>query len=481
MEDKIKAVTDIWGDVFGKENTNPDDNFFDLGGDSIMALKMMELLRRKGYTISLMDVFDDPTLEGIIEAVVSIEKDSSANTLTEEQQNTYPASNQQKWFFKNIRTGRDEWCEYVILSPKNEKFPAPERAAEFLFENRLFRNYSMVFKNNELYFEVSDKMPPVICTDNFSVDECRRIMSENIRIKDGITSCMVYDKSGNIALITHHLFSDAVSIQNIISVLDEYETESDYTDMLYATYAWKKHDEENSTPFDIKLYDEDNNAEYLSAERTVISDTAIYDKITEISHEWGVTPECLLLSVLKEASENILMSPVIEIERIGRDISGEWNRICGWISYSRNISFSDINGCEIRENARIIHEILSKPSKDDEDTVLNKPVSSLSWNYIGNMDSSIDFNNCMISGFGQFSGEKSGRFSPAYCAVYFRDGKLVCSINYDSLKYSGEDTEKLQKNILTALENLISGFEMKKNEELSSIYEILGGISIEDN
>ena len=87
----------------------------------------------------------------------------------------------------------------------------------------------------------------------------------------------------------------------------------------------------------------------------------------------------------------------------------------------------------------------------------------------------------MISGFGQFSGEKSGRFSPAYCAVYFRDGKLVCSINYDSLKYSGEDTEKLQKNILTALENLISGFEMKKNEELSSIYEILGGISIEDN
>jgi len=96
MEDKIKAVTDIWGDVFGKENTNPDDNFFDLGGDSIMALKMMELLRRKGYTISLMDVFDDPTLEGIIEAVVSIEKDSSANTLTEEQQNTYPASNQQK-------------------------------------------------------------------------------------------------------------------------------------------------------------------------------------------------------------------------------------------------------------------------------------------------------------------------------------------------------------------------------------------------
>lgn len=481
MEDKIKAVTDIWGDVFGKENTNPDDNFFDLGGDSIMALKMMELLRRKGYTISLMDVFDDPTLCGIIRAVVCINENSAENTLTEEQQKIYPASNQQKWFFKNIRKGRDEWCEYVILSPKNEKFPSPEKAAEFLFEKKLFRNYSMIFKNNELYFEMSDKMPSVIAADNLGTDECRKITIENISIKDGKTSCIICDKSGNIALVIHHLFSDAVSMQNIISVLDEYETESDYTDMLYAAYAWKKYNEEKNIPFDMKLYDEDMNAEYLSAERTVSSDTAVYDKIMDISHEWGVTPECLLLSILNEASADILLSPVIEIERIGRDISGEWNRICGWLSYSRNICLTDINSGGIKENARIIYEILSKPSKDDADTILNRQKSSLSWNYIGNMDKSIDFNNCMIRDFGQFSGEKSGRFSPAYCAVYFRDGKLVCSINYDSLRYSSENMEKLRDNILMVLENLISEFEMKKNEEINSIYEILGGISIEDN
>jgi aryl carrier-like protein len=483
LENKMTAVTDIWKDVFGKENTNPDDNFFDLGGDSIMALKMMELLRRKGYTISLMDVFDDPTLEGITEAVVPLENEDKKIGLTGEQKKAYPITNQQKWFFRNIRTGRNEWCEYVILSPKNEKFPSPDEAAEFLFKSRLFCNYNMIFKEDEAYFEMSDKKPAVISLDvqELTPENCERAMYDNISIKDGRTCCIVYDKSGNVALIIHHLFVDAISMQNIIGILDAYDSEADYSDMLYAAYAWEKHKEEKSSSTDMKIFEEDSSAEYLSEEKTVISKEPIYNKITQISHEWGVTVECVLLSVMREACADILLSPIIELERIGRDLSGKWNRTCGWISYSRNINLSEINGEQCREIARIFHEFFSQPVKDDEDTVLNKAPSSLSWNYIGNMDSAMEFRSCNITAFGQFSGKKSGRFSPAYCAVYFKDGKFVCSINYDVLQYSGEKIEKLQREILSVLEKLVSGFELKKDEELNSIYEILGGIDFEDN
>jgi aryl carrier-like protein len=59
MEDKSVVVTKIWSDMFGEKNTKDEDNFFELGGDSIMALKMSEQLKQKGYTISLMEVFDD--------------------------------------------------------------------------------------------------------------------------------------------------------------------------------------------------------------------------------------------------------------------------------------------------------------------------------------------------------------------------------------------------------------------------------------
>ena len=66
MEDKSVVVTKIWSDMFGEKNTKDEDNFFELGGDSIMALKMSEQLKQKGYTISLMEVFDDPTLGGVL-------------------------------------------------------------------------------------------------------------------------------------------------------------------------------------------------------------------------------------------------------------------------------------------------------------------------------------------------------------------------------------------------------------------------------
>ena len=66
MEDKSAVVTKIWSDMFGEKNTKDEDNFFVLGGDSIMGLKMSEQLKQKGYTISLMEVFDDPTLGGVL-------------------------------------------------------------------------------------------------------------------------------------------------------------------------------------------------------------------------------------------------------------------------------------------------------------------------------------------------------------------------------------------------------------------------------
>ena len=50
MEDKSVVVTKIWSDMFGEKNTKDEDNFFELGGDSIMALKMSEQLKQKGYT-----------------------------------------------------------------------------------------------------------------------------------------------------------------------------------------------------------------------------------------------------------------------------------------------------------------------------------------------------------------------------------------------------------------------------------------------
>lgn len=483
MEEKEIVVTQIWEEVFGKENTKPEYNFFELGGDSIMALKMSDLLRKKGYKVSLMDVFDTPTLKGIIDAVVLMEEAETDSLLTDEQKKKYPATNQQKWFFKNIRTGRNEWCEYIMLSPKVGNNAKPEDAATFLYEKKLFCNYSMVMEEQGLFFEMSDEKPEVIYIGDSIITEdvgktcCQRC----IHIEKGKSCCMLYNKQGDMMLIYHHLFMDAISMKTIISVMDEMNATMDCSRFLYAEYAWSKYKESTNTGDNFCITQEDSMESYNSEEIIEKSGEVLYEQLISAAGEWGVSPESILLHILKKACEGILKSSFIELERIGRDVSGKWNEICGWMSFSKGLDLSLIKGNSDKEICFAIDEILRRRAMDNAENILEKEASALAWNYIGNVDWSMSYENYEITGFGQFSGRNSGRFSPVYCGVYFEKGYLVCNINYETSCYSQEQMKKLQENILRETEKFVRDYKEMKTDELNTIYEILGGLEIEGN
>jgi amino acid adenylation domain-containing protein/non-ribosomal peptide synthase protein (TIGR01720 family) len=51
--------------VLGLSHVTPDDNFFALGGDSILAFQLVSRARRSGLVLSLRDVFEQPTIEAL--------------------------------------------------------------------------------------------------------------------------------------------------------------------------------------------------------------------------------------------------------------------------------------------------------------------------------------------------------------------------------------------------------------------------------
>jgi enterobactin synthetase component F len=56
------AVLTIWREVLGVEDAGPDDGFFDLGGDSIVATRLVARIRDElGRSVSLLTVFENPT------------------------------------------------------------------------------------------------------------------------------------------------------------------------------------------------------------------------------------------------------------------------------------------------------------------------------------------------------------------------------------------------------------------------------------
>ena len=66
-----QTLTDIWRKLFGIKKIGIDDNFFLLGGDSLLAIQMINKLavEFQDDTLSLQDVFQFPTIAGLAELV----------------------------------------------------------------------------------------------------------------------------------------------------------------------------------------------------------------------------------------------------------------------------------------------------------------------------------------------------------------------------------------------------------------------------
>jgi len=89
---------EIWGRILNvsKENLSTEDDFFSLGGDSIIAMHILSEIKNKGFTFSLRDIFQNRT-------IVSLSK--KCRLLTPEFKNELilteaPLAPIQEWFFK---------------------------------------------------------------------------------------------------------------------------------------------------------------------------------------------------------------------------------------------------------------------------------------------------------------------------------------------------------------------------------------------
>jgi pristinamycin I synthase-3/4 len=59
----------VFREVLGRGDFGPGGNFFDLGGDSLMAARMVLRLRAAGVDVPLRALFERQTVAGLAEAI----------------------------------------------------------------------------------------------------------------------------------------------------------------------------------------------------------------------------------------------------------------------------------------------------------------------------------------------------------------------------------------------------------------------------
>ncbi|MBZ4323614.1 acyl carrier protein [Streptomyces huiliensis] len=64
------TIIAFWERAIGEDGLTPEDNFFDLGADSLVAAKILALIEREyGLEAELHLIFNNPTIEEFVDAV----------------------------------------------------------------------------------------------------------------------------------------------------------------------------------------------------------------------------------------------------------------------------------------------------------------------------------------------------------------------------------------------------------------------------
>jgi acyl carrier protein len=77
MSDQVMAlaVARVWREVLGMHQAGPHDGFFDLGGDSLVATKLVTRLRKElGIQVSLLTIFENPTIAELVDELQALDE-----------------------------------------------------------------------------------------------------------------------------------------------------------------------------------------------------------------------------------------------------------------------------------------------------------------------------------------------------------------------------------------------------------------------
>jgi amino acid adenylation domain-containing protein/non-ribosomal peptide synthase protein (TIGR01720 family) len=116
------ALASIWREVLQVEQLGVHDGFFELGGDSIAAMRLATLARRAGFDLSVGQIFQAQTLEALAEQVALSTKTTAAAALPNEPFGLAPI---QQWFFERQLRHPNHYNQSLLV----ELQPGLERAA----------------------------------------------------------------------------------------------------------------------------------------------------------------------------------------------------------------------------------------------------------------------------------------------------------------------------------------------------------------
>ncbi len=125
-----ESLAGIWASVLGLESVGVYDDFFELGGDSIISIQIVSRARQAGLTLAPGQLTENPTIAALASMIGT---DKPVQAEQGPVSGTVPLSPIQHWFFEQQFVESQHWNQWMILELSSPlEYSLLEQAAQQL-------------------------------------------------------------------------------------------------------------------------------------------------------------------------------------------------------------------------------------------------------------------------------------------------------------------------------------------------------------
>ena len=222
-----KLLAEVWSAVLGLEKVGVEDNFFNVGGDSIKAIQICSRVRNNGYLLTVENIFKQQKISKIAEKLEKLNEQIDQSEVI----GKVALSPIQYWFLNGPVQNKNHFNQSVMLEFVNGISIEKIRA---VFEKLIAHHDAlrMVYKETEEGYEqnnqpVSEKslhIEEYTITNSGQLLDYANALQKSIDIKNGpLVKLGLYhlnDSSSHLLIAIHHLVIDGVSWRILFEDID---------------------------------------------------------------------------------------------------------------------------------------------------------------------------------------------------------------------------------------------------------------------
>lgn len=489
--------------VLSVDNISFDDNFFEVGGDSIKAIQLVNQLEKNNWNLRTRDVLNNPKIGDLrILAKPLIKNLNKKNAVAEGQVPTTPII---EWFKKNNFKFPSHYNQSVLVSIDKEiDVPAIEKAMSIIIDKHRalllnFNDDGNLFYNLQ-WIQNDFSLPIIDCVDSTKEQTNKKIFEYGNKLKSSFNlndtrlfAGLVFRlKNENILLLTaHHITIDAVSWRIILDDLsyllgnEDIDIELLNEKTIYKDYAQKINSITiNNNEEAFRFWEEEmqriNSCKSINKENDInkekifikceISKDLSEKILTHINSEFRIKPQEFLFIALGVTGSNIFQTSklVIEMEKSGRnrnDLNDDYNRTVGWFTEIFPICFQNYDN--LNKTILEMKDHLRKAESYGlefgvllhlKDSFRNNHIPQLRFNYLGDFSNS-DTNILKIIeniDSGSDVGFENYSSFPITLDVYVNEGKIHLNCTSSGIHGNSEWHESFLSSYVKNIENIIS-------------------------